>query len=151
MIAQLTDSQVLRRIMHYCAYQERCTFEVKNKLKELKVKPQLIPTILEQLKDDHFIDDERFCKIFARGKFKHTKWGKLKIQAALRQKMIPEHLIEVGLNEISDEEYKRLLLDLYNNKVKRKKPNQEEKVKAMQYLASKGFEKEMILTCVNIR
>jgi regulatory protein len=150
-ITQLTVNQIVVKARHYCAYQERCTFELKNKLKELKVQPHLISDIISQLKEENFIDDERFCKLYARSKFKHSKWGKLKIQLALRQKMLPENLIEIGLAEIPDEDYKNLVVDLYQAKVKNKNIDYEEKQKAMQYLASKGFEKELILTCINTR
>ena len=144
---QLSEDQLLIKARHYCAYQERCSFEVKNKLKELNAPSHIIPKIIGQLIEENFFNDERFCKLFARSKFKHLKWGKIKIQAALKQKMLPSNLIETGLAEISDDDYKNILIELYESKIRNKKNiSYQEKIKAMQFLVSKGFEKEIIKT-----
>lgn len=149
MTSEELQSQALKKAMHYCAYQERCTYDVINKLKELEIPSSITEKVIEQLIEDNFVNNERYCKLFATGKFKYNKWGKLKIQAALRQKMLPDHLIEKGLAEISESDYKGLLHDLYQAKIKNMELAYEEKIKVMQYLVSKGFEKEMILKYIN--
>ena len=135
--------------MHYCAYQDRCTHEVKTKLQEFELPPQVIQEIITQLLEDNFINDKRFCKLYAISKFKHNKWGRLKIEMALKQKMLPHQLIELGLAEIPEEDYKKLIADLFISKSKNQTISYEEKLKIMQYIASKGFEKDLILTCIN--
>ncbi|OFY94337.1 MAG: hypothetical protein A3K10_00945 [Bacteroidetes bacterium RIFCSPLOWO2_12_FULL_31_6] len=135
--------------MHYCAYQERCTHEVKTKLKEYNLSYQIIQEIINKLIEDNFVNDERFCKIYAISKFKHNKWGRLKIEMALKQKMLPNNLIEIGLAEIPEADYKKLIVDLFHSKIKDENISYEEKIKTMQYIASKGFEKDLILTCIN--
>ncbi len=145
----MTPQEALKKIMHYCAYQDRCTHEVTSKLKEFELSSQTIQEIIDQLIEDNFINDERFCKLYSISKFKHLKWGRLKIEMALKQKMLPHHLIEIGLAEIDEEDYKKTILDLFHAKTKNETISYEEKLKAMQYIASKGFEKDLILTCIN--
>jgi regulatory protein len=145
--SEISHNKALTKIRHYCAYQERCSFEVKNKLIELQISPHLINNYIAQLKDENFINDERYCKIFAIGKYKHTKWGKLKIRAALKQKMLPDDFIDNALSEIPENDYINLLFDLYQKRIKTKSATNQEKAKVIQYLVSKGFERNLILIC----
>ena len=75
-----TKDKVLKQLQHYCAYQDRSQMEVEQKLKQLRVDPEYTDEIFLELLKDGFINEERFAKSYARGKFRIHHWGKIKIR-----------------------------------------------------------------------
>lgn len=134
--------RLLQKIEHYCAYQERCVYDVAMKLHSWKVEPNAISDIIQQLQDDHFVDDERFARSFVRGKFHINKWGRIKIMNELRSRQIDEKVIIMALNEIGAEEYQNMLRLLIKNKYTTVKPgnNLIIREKIITFVTGKGFE-----------
>jgi regulatory protein len=108
----VTSEIITKKLELYCAYQERCIRDVTSKLKDWNLRESQIEKIIEKLKKDNFINEERFAKSFARGKFKVNKWGRQRIAFELHLKNIPAHMIQAGLNEIDEEEYMDMLKQL---------------------------------------
>src|SRR6478609_905032 len=75
----LTKAEAFQKASSFCAYQERTQQEVRDKLWELQVNRDWIEEIISQLIVENFINEERFAKAFAGGKFRIKKWGKVKI------------------------------------------------------------------------
>ena len=97
---------ILQKAQAYCAYQERCTHEMTQKLREWKVDEDRIPSIIEELTKEKFLNDLRFTQTFVSSKFRLNKWGKIKLAYELRMKKIPDALISQGLEVISEDEYR---------------------------------------------
>jgi regulatory protein len=113
----LEDSEyILNKARSYCAYQERCISEVVGKLREWKVGQKRAENIIEQLMKDDYLNEERFARSFAGGKFRINHWGKTKIIYELEKRQIPDLIIQIGLEEIDEEEYKDSLRDLLQRK-----------------------------------
>ena len=85
---------------NYCAYQERCEQDVYQKLKQLEAEPNEIGKVVDKLYEENFLNQERYARSFTRGHFEYKKWGKLKINYALKSKKIPTLLIKKALKEI---------------------------------------------------
>ena len=96
---------ILQKIRHYCSYQERCIREVEQKLKDLTVQRGKIPGIINELQKEGYLDEERFAKVFAGGKFRLNKWGRRKIEFEMKIRGIPELMIQEGMTEIDEKEY----------------------------------------------
>ena len=142
----MTQREALEKIKRYCAYQERCQSEVRQKLYSFGLDSEHIENILCSLIEENFIDEERFTKVFVRGKFRHKKWGKIKIKQHLKQKDISEYCIKKGFKEINQEDYLKTLDEILlkksdalvnENKFIRKQ-------KTIKYAMSRGFEYELI-------
>lgn len=131
----------------YCAYQERCTFEVQEKLKNYDLSEEEKSKLIKQLEADKFLDDERFARSYASGKFVIKSWGKTKIKSHLIAKRLSKELIEKGLSEIDFDAYMARAQQLATKKMdelaKEKNP-WTRKQKVIRYLASKGFESGVI-------
>ena len=84
----LTPDHVLDKMAKYCAYQERCVKDVRDKLKTFDIAEEEKEKILEYLLDNRFVDDERFAKAFVRGKVNQSGRGMNKIRFHLVQKGI---------------------------------------------------------------
>ncbi|HQO49178.1 MAG TPA: regulatory protein RecX [Bacteroidales bacterium] len=140
---------ILHKARQYCDYQERCISEVKDKLRSWQVKPEISDKIILSLEEENYIDEDRYVRAFALGKLRNNQWGRNKIMYLLRQKDIPEIIIEIGLQEIDSEEYLEILKKLLKNK-KTKAPNAAtEKAKLAQYAIGKGFQPHLVWQLLN--
>lgn len=105
------------KISRYCAYQERSSGEVRQKLRLLGADSQTSQKLLQRLADDNFINEERFARAYVRGKFRINGWGRLKIKNGLRTKGVDENLIRAALSkEINPNEYNQLLQKIVSEK-----------------------------------
>jgi regulatory protein len=137
---------VLAKLQKYCAYQDRCHAEVRDKLIKLEIYGDDLEEIIAELITTGFLNEERYARSFVRGKFRMNHWGRNKIVQGLKAKRIPLGLIRVALEEIDDDEYQRVLQDLLNKKAGLlNEPNPAFKQKKLvTYALNKGFEYELI-------
>ena len=75
----------LIQMQQFCAYQDRCHSEVRSKLLKLHVYGDDLEEIMAELIQDNFLDELRYAKSFARGKFRMNHWGKHKIRNELQR------------------------------------------------------------------
>lgn len=146
-----TVEEATRLLEKYCAYQERCHKDVEQKLYDLKMIPEAKEQIILHLLQHNFLNEERFSKTFARGKFNQNKWGKIKITNELKFKNISPYNIKSGLKEILERDYLNTLQQLAekkNNLIKESN-SFKRRSKLYTYLASKGFETNYINNCLN--
>lgn len=141
----------LQKVANWCAYQERSQQEVRDKLYEWQIKPTEIEEIISTLIAENFLNEERFALAYVSGKFKIKKWGKIKIKQGLRFKKVPEPIIKKALNSIDGNEYfetLRLLLEK-KQQTEKEKNAVKRQVKLVNYLYSKGYEKDLIFLLLN--
>lgn len=130
------------KLESYCAYQERCLFEIQNKLNQLGAKESDAKKVIEHLEKFRFFDQNRFAQSFAQGKLRINKWGKAKIKAALIQKFIDKETIKDALESIDYDEYVSILKGLIHRKnieLSREKDVWGKKQKILRFLSSRGF------------
>jgi len=114
----LTPRQAKEKIERYCAYQERSHLEVRNKLYTFGLYRNDADEILSNLVTDGFLNEERFARAFAGGKFRMKKWGRVKIVHALEGKGVSRNCIRIALKEIHDDDYTRTLRALLAEKMR---------------------------------
>ena len=132
---------ILNKARAYCALQERCISEIEDKLLEWKVRQEKAEQIIEQLVREDYLNEERFAKSFAGGKFRINHWGKTKIIYELERRRVPDLIIQIGLEEIEDEEYERTLKEILtrkNREIKDKDPFKR-KQKLVAFAMQKGY------------
>ena len=142
----LTPDQVLDKMAKYCAYQERCVKDVRDKLKTFDIPEEEKSKILDYLLDNRFVNDERFVKNFVRGKVNQSGWGMNKIRFHLMQKGIGKELIDEALGQTDEEVYRQRLIDILKTKSKTVKAENdfEKKRKLAAYAMQKGFEGNLV-------
>lgn len=147
---QLTKEQALQKLKHYCAYQERCHSEVKEKLYSLGVWKKEHDEIIASLIEENYLNEERFAIAFAGGKFRVKQWGRVKIKYELKQKQVSEYSIKKAMKQIDEDEYMSVLQKLTKEKYAALKNEQYliRKKKTMDYLMAKGFEAELVRSVV---
>ena len=147
------EKNLLLKAERFCAYQERCGYEVEQKLKNLGADQKISSKIIASLRENNFLNEERFAKLFASGKFRIKRWGKNKIRAELRMKKVSDHLISNALDSINEEEYQKTIQHLIIKKGK-ETGNVEVKIKnqkIFRFLLSKGFESHLVLKILNFK
>jgi regulatory protein len=136
----------IKKIEHYCAYQERCHEEVASKLRSMKMDADESDQIIAHLIKENFLNEERFACSFARGKHRIKHWGTIRITNELKFRKINQRLIATALKEISPEEYLETFQTLADrqwdaicerDKLKKRK-------KFCDFLLRKGFESDII-------
>ena len=142
----LTKEQALQKLKHYCAYQERCHSEVKEKLYNLGVWKKDHDEIISALIEENYLNEERFAIAFAGGKWRVKQWGRVKIKYELKQKQVSEYCIKKALQQISEEEYLAVLKKMADEKYTSLKAEQYlvRKKKTMDFLIRKGFEMDLV-------
>ena len=143
---KISFEEAKKKALHYCAYQERCHQEVKQKLYSLGLTTQQVDELLIFLLTEGFLKEERYAKAFAGGKFRLKKWGRLRIVRALEEKGLTKNCINIGLKEIDEEDYRQTLSDLL---LKKRETMEDSNVYALRdklskYAIQKGFEPELV-------
>ncbi len=140
----------LEKARRFCAYQERAQQEVRDKLYEWGCHQEEVENIIIALIEENFLNEERFAKTYARGKFRIKKWGRQKIKASLKFKKISDSCIRIGLAEINDHEYRAVLEELVEERSKKETEKNllRRNYKIVSYLMSRGFEPDLIWDCL---
>ncbi len=138
--------EALKKIEHFCAYQERCHDEVISKLHSMKMDLEEIDQIMVHLIAENFINEERFACSFARGKHRIKHWGKIRIVNELKFRNISQTLINTALKEISSEEYLETFQALAERhwKTIKEANSLKKRKKFCDYLLRRGFESNLI-------
>jgi regulatory protein len=147
----LTKEQAIQKLKQYCGYQERSHHEVQQKLWELGVKRSEHDEIIATLIEEDYLNEERFAKAFAGGKFRMKDWGRKKILYALMEKKVSEYNIKQAMKEIDEEQYQKTLVTLTEKKYALLKSEQYlvRKKKTIDYLLQKGYEQDLVFRAVN--
>jgi len=142
----------LAKARQWCASEERCPLDIKLKLIKLECSPTDINLILEQLSQEGFTNEQRYANAYASGKFRISKWGKIKIASGLRMKKIPERFITIALNGIDPQDYRECLKILLKKKQKELKniTSPQIKNKLVRFALQKGYESELIFSLLRM-
>jgi len=143
-----TPKQAKLKAESFCAYQERAQQEVRDKLYDWGLHQEDVEQVISDLISDNFLNEERFAKAYALGKFRMKAWGKIKIKQHLKAKRVSDPLIKIALREIDLDDYENKLEELLTRKRNEysSKLTLTEKAKLVRFLQSKGFESDLIFS-----
>lgn len=134
-------------MMRYCAYQDRCHQELRNKIYDAGIYGDMAEQMMAELVQGNYLNEERFAKSYAGGKFRMKKWGRDKIRFELEKRNVSDYCIRKALEEIDDEVYIKAL-----DRIIEEKLNQYSalglllgKDKALNYCTGRGFEIDLVL------
>ena len=146
-----TLEEAKRTLENYCAYQERCHKEVVQKLYNMRMIPEAIDLVVVHLLEHDFLNETRFAKTYARGKFRVKKWGRKRIELELKKREIGTFNIKEAFKEIPDTEYLNTFHELAEKKAATLKDPEpfKKKKKLADYLLYRGWESHLVYDKVN--
>ena len=144
------ESSVKKKIEYFCAYQERCHYDVINKLNKLGVFGDQVDEYICYLIDEHFLSETRYSEAYVRGKFNNNNWGRVKIIRELKLRNISEWNIDNALGQIDDTEYEKKLDQICEKQIQQiDGTSSEVRNKIIRRLTQKGWETDLIIKCLS--
>ena len=138
----ISRQDALKKLQRYCAYQDRCHQEVRHKLLDLGLYGADVEDVITDLITENFLNEERFARSYARGKFRMKQWGRVRIRRELKQRNIPDYCIRKAMEEIAAADYEEVLAGVLQKrlpKIRETQPYQIRK-KLVDYALSRGYE-----------
>ena len=147
----MEPKEALTRAQSICSRQEQCRQDIFIKLGKWGLNESDALKIIKQLEKDSFIDEMRYAVSFVQDKMKFNKWGRIKISWMLRQKNIPDDIIDQALDQIDKDEYEILLESELIKKMRTLKSGDQynKKRKLIQFASQRGFENETVYKIIN--
>lgn len=148
---KLSESEAYTRLSALCAVAEYCTADMLKKMEKWELPEGAEERIMDKLKAEKFIDEQRYARAFVRDKFRYNHWGRKRIGMELGMKGIDKNVCLDALEEIDEEEYTSMLKQLIESKKKtfKGKTPYEVKMKLMRFAAGRGFEPAEISRCLD--
>ena len=147
-----THEQALEALQHYCAYQDRCHKEAREKLYELGYYGDETELVIVDLIKEKYLDEERFARSYARGKFKMKRWGRYKIRDGLKKRQLSAYCIKKGLSEIDEGEYYTTMCNELLRRNEAEKAGQHPYLRRRalaDYMFKRGYESGMVWEAIN--
>lgn len=143
---EMRPEAALIRLEELCARSEQCEYEIRRKLASWQIAPDDADTIVRSLMRRRFVDDSRYAAAFVRDKYRFTGWGRRRIEQALKQKRISSDTICEALEEIDEEEYRRIITSLVRRKAAALGgvADYETRVKLLRFGVARGFEVPLV-------
>lgn len=143
---QKLESEIFSKLARLCSRSEECSPDIRKKIREFGGDEELQEKVISKLIDEKFLDDERYARSYVRDKFRFNKWGRVKMRYYLKMKGLPERIIELGMEEIDQDEYVKLLVRTLKDKAKtiKKKEKFEKMGQLIRFAQGRGFEPELI-------
>ncbi|WP_271765635.1 regulatory protein RecX [Aquimarina algiphila] len=150
-VKSVTVAEAIAKMEHYCAYQERCHKDIESKLKTMMLIPEAKEKIILHLLEHNFLNEERFAKSFARGKFTIKNWGKQRIVRELKFRDISAYNIKTALKEIPEKDYFETFHALSEKKYHSitEQNNSKKRKKLVDYLLYRGWETHLVYEKMN--
>jgi regulatory protein len=149
-----SETQAFRYALWLLTRRPHSVGELREKFKKRTLSPEIQEAVLARLEDKKFINDREFAERFARSK-KAGHWGPHKIQAALQKKKISRDDIEKAISPLfsspEEKEQAKELLVRQKQRFLRKKEKKagDNRRKAFEFLARKGYSLEVARLAVN--
>ena len=142
----MTEKEGLERAYRYCTAAEHCRSEVRAMLERHQTDEFSICHILEQLEKERYIDESRYARAFVHDKLCLARWGRIKMSYALRQKRIPEDIIDEAISSIDPDDYCAALKDVadYLRLSVKGSDEYERNMYLMKRICSRGFEPSLV-------
>ena len=141
----------LSKMQSLCVSSERSERYIREKLQKTEAKLPEIEDIIKNLKEDGYLNEQRYAKAFARDKYRFNKWGLTKIAYHLRSEGISTEAIDTALESINENDYIQTLSKLLSSKLRHIKDSDtyQQRAKLYRYALSKGFSQRDIHKALN--
>ena len=148
---EMTEKDALFRLTALCSQGEHCEWEMREKMRRWAIPDDAQARIMQQLIEEKYIDETRYCQFFIRDKIRFNKWGRRKVEQALMGKRIPRTTYLPVLDEVPDEDYLAVLRPLLKAKMRQFAglTDYECTGRLIRFAAGRGFTFDIIRQCID--
>jgi regulatory protein len=141
----------LNKAMALCARREHCSEDIRMKLDSWGLNNCDAESVINTLIKEKFINDKRYAEAFVKDRYRHNKWGRVKIAAQLRAKRIAPELIASALSSIDEDDYRQTIREtlVSHRKFIKAKNQYDLNGKLLRFGLSKGFESHILYDILN--
>lgn len=146
----ITTDNAFLQLATLCARSEQAEGDLRKKLQSWGINNGDADSIISRLKQERYLDNERYARAYCRDKLRFNGWGRLKISFMLRGKGIEQEFIDQALAEIDDQQYANVLEDIITNKAKtlNGKDSEHKRAALLRFATSRGFETNLIFSAI---
>ena len=148
---EMTEQEAFLQLASLCANAEHCQHEMLEKMRKWELTEAVQARVMARLVKERYVDDERYARAFVKDKIRYNKWGRRKVKQALWLKRIDDNIQRTVLDEISDEEYLKVLKPLLKQKTKsiKAESDYERNQKLVRFALGRGFTFDIIRQCLD--
>lgn len=148
----MNGQQAYSRLSALCARSEHCQQEMLDKMRQWGVADDEQAQVMARLVKEQYVDDARYARAFVNDKVRYDRWGRRKVETALRQKRIDAETCREVLDEVPPQDYVEALKPLLKQKRRSTKAssNYELNMKLIRYALSRGYEMDIIRQCIDV-
>lgn len=141
----MDTATALVKLQEICSRQEKAPADAIALMKKWGVAQEKQGEILEKLKAERFIDEDRYASAYVKDKIRFDHWGMVKIRFQLNHKGISQDITEKALREIDKQEYRKMISKELEKKSKTLKgTGREIWAKLARYGSSRGYEMDVM-------
>ena len=146
----ITPDNAFLRLATLCARSEQAEGDLRKKLHDWGLSPSDADAVIARLKQERYLDNERYARAYCRDKLRFNGWGRIKIAFMLRSKGVEQEYIDAAIAEIDEEQYAAILDDALAAKAKTLGGKSDEQVRAslLRFASSRGFEPNIIFPAI---
>ena len=146
----ITPDNAYLRLAALCARGEQAEGDLRKKLHSWGLSPSDADSVIARLKQERYLDNERYARAYCRDKLRFNCWGRIKIAFMLRGKGIEQEFIDNAFSEIDEEQYAAILYDALAAKAKTLSDKSPEQFRAslLRFASSRGFEPSIIFAAI---
>lgn len=147
----ITPDNAYLRLATLCARCEQAEGDLRKKLREWGIASSDTDAIISRLKQERYLDNERYARAYCRDKLRFNGWGRIKIAFMLKGKGIEQEFIDAALAQIDEEQYVNILNEALEAKARSLKDKEPQQARAslLRFAASRGFESNLIFPAVS--
>ncbi|MDE7350046.1 MAG: RecX family transcriptional regulator, partial [Muribaculaceae bacterium] len=144
-----TADEMLVRMAGLCAAAEQCASDIRNKILKQGFSADQTENIVEYLKKNKYLDDNRYARAYAVDKVRFSGWGRMKVRMGLRAKGMGDGVISQALEYIPVSDYDEALSKVMAAKAKNLDlKDVKDRQKLYHHLSSRGFESNLIVSAM---
>lgn len=147
----ITPDNAYLRLATLCAHSEHAEGDLRKKLHDWCIAASDANAIIERLKQERYLDNERYARAYCRDKLRFNGWGRIKIAFMLKSKGLGQEIIDAALQEIDDDQYATVLNDALAAKAKTlvDKTPEQQRASLLRFASSRGFEPALFFPVVS--
>lgn len=147
----MTAQEAFSRLSALCARSEHCSHDLTEKMRRWQLSDADQTEVMERLTSGRYVDDSRYALAFVKEKVRFNKWGRRKVEQALRMKHIDDSIIAAALHDVADEDYVDQLRSLLRQKRRSVKADSSYELnrKLTAFALQRGFTFDIIKQCID--